>query len=61
VNGVVQNLPDGRVEFSAQGSTEGVSAWIEELRRGPRGSRVDDVVFEDLPGEGPIFDGFEIR
>jgi len=61
VKGQVRNLPDGRVEFLAQGSTKGVSAWIEALRRGPQAARVDDVVFEELSAEGPQFEGFEIR
>ena len=58
VRGDVRNLPDGRVEMRACGDDLG--PFLSEVRRGPAGSRVDDV--ESLkPDSGLEFDGFEIR
>ena len=41
VNGLVRNLPDGRVEVVAEGDQEAVDRVELKLRRGPRGARVD--------------------
>jgi acylphosphatase len=58
VRGDVRNLPDGRVEMRASGDDLG--PFLREVRRGPVGSRVDDV--ESLPPDSALeFDGFEIR
>jgi acylphosphatase len=57
--GTVRNLPDGRVEVVAQGPHDAVSAFVEELRRGPHGSHVAAVDVEELPGAAPL-SGFQI-
>jgi acylphosphatase len=60
VSGWVRNLPDGRVEAEVQGERAEVEKFLENVRIGPHGSRVDDVQTSPLsiqPGE----DGFEIR
>ena len=60
VRGDVRNLPDGRVEIRAQGDAGRLDTLREEVRRGPRGSRVDEI--EQLaPIDGLSFDAFEIR
>ncbi|HEY7289489.1 MAG TPA: acylphosphatase [Vicinamibacterales bacterium] len=60
LHGWVRNLPDGRVEASAEGEAEAVERFEQGLRQGPRGARVDHVEVEDeVPhGREP---GFAIR
>jgi acylphosphatase len=41
--GWVRNLPDGRVEVLAAGEEENLSAFREDLRRGPGGASVSEV------------------
>lgn len=60
VDGDVYNLVDGGVEIRATGSDTQLEALLLSVRKGPRGSRVDDV--EVLPPEGgPFAKGFQIR
>ncbi len=40
VDGLVRNLPDGRVEVIAEGDKEMLEAFLNELRRGPAGADV---------------------
>jgi len=63
VVGWVENRRDGSVHGEAQGAAEALSVLVEELRRGPGFSRVDDVDVEDLPvREGSEAESsFEIR
>ncbi len=52
LTGYALNLADGRVEFLLQGDAQAVNRVIEEIRRGPRHARVDEVSLEpelDLP------------
>lgn len=46
IRGTAQNLEDGRVEVIAAGDAEAMERFEYALRRGPIGSRVDDVVVE---------------
>ena len=48
--GWVRNRDDGGVEVAASGPPEAVERFLGELRRGPAGARVDDLVA--LPVEG---------
>jgi acylphosphatase len=60
VNGFVRNVPDGTVEAEVQGDPDEVDRFVEVLRKGPPGSRVDRVDVTDVPSqEGE--EGFEIR
>jgi acylphosphatase len=60
VTGWVRNLPDGRVEAVFEGEKDNVEGMVEFCRRGPPGSRVDDVdVSWEKPGHK--HKGFEIR
>jgi len=43
VVGWVRNLRDGRVELVAEGSRTAVQVLLTQVRRGPRGGRVDQV------------------
>jgi acylphosphatase len=49
--GYVRNLADSSVEAVARGDEKSLAALEAALRRGPRGSRVDSVGVEALPGE----------
>jgi acylphosphatase len=60
VNGYVRNLPNGDVEFIAEGEEDRVNELIEWARRGPEGARVDKVEAERLPGDRD-FNDFRIR
>ena len=57
--GWVRNRPDGTVETVAEGDERAVGEYLARLRRGPSGSRVDDVVVEEASAEG--FSAFEVR
>ena len=59
IKGSVKNLTDGRVEFSAQGDPQQMTLFLEEVRQGPAGSRVDSLETSELPHECS-FVGFHI-
>jgi acylphosphatase len=44
IAGYTANLSDGRVEVYAIGTPAQLRTLVEELRRGPRGARVEQVV-----------------
>ena len=58
--GFARNLADGRVEIIAEGSEEKLTAFGEELQRGPIASRVDGVS-ESEPAAAEAFTAFTIR
>lgn len=43
VAGFVRNLADGRVEAAVEGTREAVQAFVDAMRAGPSGARIDDV------------------
>jgi acylphosphatase len=47
VRGWVRNNPDGTVEIAAAGEADALARLEQEIRRGPRGARVDQVVVSD--------------
>jgi len=59
VTGWVKNLPDGRVEVLAEGEKDKIIELMENLKRGPRMARVEDldVEWEEYKGE---HNGFHI-
>lgn len=60
VAGWVRNLPDGAVEFHAQGDREAVRQLLDWARKGPPGASVDGFnASEVAPGSGLA--EFEIR
>lgn len=59
VTGWVRNLSDGRVEIWAEGEPRALSAFVEQVRRGPRAARVTDVRMEQATPGG--YADFEIR
>jgi acylphosphatase len=62
VSGWVRNRGDGSVEALLQGTVEAVEALTAWARRGPPGSRVDQVnVFPGAAAENPVPSGFELR
>ena len=58
VRGWVRNLPNGAVEAVAEGEEEAVTRFVERLRKGPQGSRVERLAEEELAAGG--FSSFEI-
>ena len=59
LTGWVRNLPDGNVEFEAQGVCKDVDAFVAEIRKGPGLSHVADITVNELPVENEE-SGFEI-
>jgi acylphosphatase len=58
--GWVRNVPDGRVEFAAQGEAEAVQQLLDWARQGPPGARVEGLDLSEVdPAESP--GDFEIR
>ena len=58
--GYVRNLPTGEVEIVAEGDRTLLEEFLADLRRGPRGARVDNVMvnWEAPRGE---FSDFSVR
>ncbi|MBI4472915.1 MAG: acylphosphatase [Acidobacteria bacterium] len=52
IRGYVRNLPGGEVEVHAEGEERALNQFKEELQRGPRASRVSEIVENDLPLTG---------
>jgi acylphosphatase len=59
VRGWIRNLPDGSCEVQVAGPPEAVQRFKEDLARGPRGSRVDDIDEERVTPD-PSWRGFQI-
>ena len=59
IRGTVQNLEDGTVEVYAQGSEEGLNAYLEKLNKGPILARVESVRVREVQG-GPVYGKFNI-
>jgi acylphosphatase len=60
VCGWVRNLPDGGVEFLAQGEPKAVQQLLDWARRGPPGANVDGLnVHEVDPADG--LGDFQVR
>jgi acylphosphatase len=59
VRGWVRNLPEGGVEIQVAGPAERLEAFKAELRRGPRGCRVEDIEEERLV-QVPSWQSFNI-
>jgi len=59
VCGWVRNLPDGRVEFHAEGGEGPVAEFLAWLEQGPPAARVEAV--ESRPAVPAEVDGFAIR
>ena len=60
IRGWVRNLPDGAVEVHAEGDAEAILRFEIAIRRGPAGSRVDDVIADPEPPSG-AYDRFRIE
>ena len=52
VGGWARNLADGRVETFVEGEEGAVESYLEKIRRGPVGGRVDHVEVEEVTLEG---------
>jgi acylphosphatase len=60
IHGWVRNLPDGRVEASAEGEAEAVARFEQAMRHGPPGARVEQLEIEHTTPEGRTT-GFTVR
>ena len=60
LSGYVRNLPDGRVEIEAEGESNLLLAFCDEVRRGPRWSHVSGIQVEWREPKGE-FGEFTIR
>lgn len=60
LHGWVRNLPDGRVEISAEGEAEALDRFERSVRQGPPASRVDEVETTDIGATGHDT-GFTVR
>jgi acylphosphatase len=60
VHGWVRNLPDGRVEASAEGEIEAVERFEGAVRHGPAGARVDSIEVDEVVPTGRER-GFAVR
>jgi acylphosphatase len=60
VRGYVRNLGDGSVEVVAEGEREALERFLDDLRAGPQGARVDDVDLHWSEGPG-LHRGFGIE
>jgi acylphosphatase len=56
VHGTVRNLDEGSVEIEVEGDAEAVLRFERTIRRGPVGSRVDDVRVDQSPPSGCFHD-----
>jgi acylphosphatase len=59
VRGWIRNLPDGSCEVQVAASAELLQRYREELTRGPRGCRVEEIDEERLV-QVPTWQGFQI-
>lgn len=49
VSGWVRNLSNGNVEIEAQGTTEKLEKFIQQVSKGPRLSHVESAAVSDIP------------
>ncbi len=56
LTGYVRNTADGSVEVVAEGEDANINMFEKELRRGPSGAFVRDVVSVRLPATGEFSD-----
>jgi acylphosphatase len=52
LTGNVRNCPDSTVEIVAEGNNRAIADLIEQVKQGPRLSRVERVDAVDIPVEG---------
>ena len=60
LHGWVRNLPDGRVEISAEGDAEALERFERHIRHGPPAARVEQVEVDESAPTGRNT-GFSIR
>jgi acylphosphatase len=60
LHGWVRNLPDGRVEISAEGEAASLERFEWHVRQGPPAARVDDFDVTNVGASG-LDTGFSVR
>lgn len=62
LGGWVRNNWDGSVEFEAEGPSDRIAQFLEQVRQGPRSAVVTELVLSsDQTVTTPAFTGFEVR
>ena len=59
IAGFVKNMPDGSVYIEAEGEKDKLNLFLDQCRRGPSWSRVDNVTWHEAPPAS--FNSFSIR
>lgn len=59
--GWVRNLPDGRVEFEAEGPAGSVDALVHAVQTGPPQAQVTDVTVAERPPSDELPRPFDVR
>ncbi len=59
ISGWVKNLPEGKVEVVAEGSTADLEEFIVKLKKGPRRSKVIDIDVKWCEPRGGLL-GFDV-
>lgn len=57
VDGTVKNMPDGSLDIVVQGDDEAVDEFLQDMREGPAGAKIEKVDVEEMDIEEE-FDGF---
>ncbi len=61
IRGWASNMSDGSVKVVAEGESENIRQFLEDLREGPRHARVDEVKYSLTKIDGIEFISFDIR
>ncbi len=59
--GWVRNREDGAVEIVASGQPDALDRFVDAVRRGPPGARVDDLEYLAVGEPGPVERPFSVR
>ena len=49
INGFARNLSDGNVEIRAEGNIDDVDELCERCKKGPKHSKIKEIVIEETP------------
>lgn len=58
VCGIAKNMPDGSLDIIVQGDDEAVDEFLQDMREGPAGAKVEKIDIDDMDVEDE-FDDFQ--